>query len=86
MVIKDATTMKEYVGVYTFHLLEEQTYFLIFDGENGELITRLKMPHRVPFGFHGIWVTGEELCGHHSYHGEEEDTVEADEGVAYLNL
>lgn len=43
----------------------------IFDGENGELITRLKMPHRVPFGFHGLWVTGEELGGHYSYNGEE---------------
>ncbi|KAL7453774.1 hypothetical protein ACHAWC_005411 [Mediolabrus comicus] len=66
IVIKDDVSRKEYVGVYTC-LFEDQTYFVLFDGENGEEVTRLKMPHRVPFGFHGLWLSGEELSGHHSH-------------------
>jgi len=60
--------IKAYVGVYTYHLVEDQTYFLLYDGETTELVARLKMPFRVPFGFHGIWVSGEELQSHFDYH------------------
>ncbi|KAL7535928.1 hypothetical protein ACHAXR_006813 [Thalassiosira sp. AJA248-18] len=58
-----------YVGTYIYNLKEEQTYFLLYDGTTAELVTRLKMPHRVPFGFHGLWVSGEELEGHFEHHG-----------------
>lgn len=37
---------------------------------NIKLICRIKMPHRVPFGFHGEWIPGDTLRKHFDYHGK----------------
>jgi len=58
-----------FVGVHLFNLAEEQSYFVLYDGETNELACRLKMPYRVPFGFHGQWLSDEELQGHFEHHG-----------------
>jgi carotenoid cleavage dioxygenase-like enzyme len=58
-----------YVGIYTYHMKTEQTYFLLYDGETTDLVARLEMPHRVPFGFHGQWISSSELEGHFAHHG-----------------
>eukprot|EP00957_Ditylum_brightwellii_P045370 3438782-Ditylum_brightwellii.AAC.1 len=85
MVLKDKATDMVYIRIYTYNFEEEQTYFLLFDGNNGDLITRLKMPYRVPFGFHGLWVTKEELSGHFSHHGEKESaSVTASKEISYV--
>ena len=42
-----------------------QSHCLVFDAtavESGP-VARVKMPHRVPFGFHATWTPGEELYG-----------------------
>ena len=54
MVMKDDTSDTLYIGVYTFK--EDQTYFLLFDGVHGEQLICLRMPYRVPFVFHGMWL------------------------------
>lgn len=66
----DATT---YIGTHVYNMVEEQTYFLLYDGETTDLICRLRMPHRVPFGFHGAWISGRDLQGHFERHGTLED-------------
>uniref|UniRef100_A0A7S4HQS5 Dioxygenase n=1 Tax=Odontella aurita TaxID=265563 RepID=A0A7S4HQS5_9STRA len=60
-----------YVGVHVHNKNEDQSYFLLFDGESEEtdcLIARLKLPQRVPFGFHGVWVSGKDLRSHFAHH------------------
>ena len=37
---------------------------------NIKVICRMKMPHRVPFGFHGEWIPGDTLRKHFDYHGK----------------
>ena len=58
---------KIYVGVYVQSGMD--SYFEVYDGLTTEMKCRLKMPGRVPYGFHGLWVTGEELRGHFEHHG-----------------
>ena len=55
-----------YVATYIHNVHEDQSYFQIFDGETGssEPIARFRIPHRVPVGFHGLWVEGTELGKH----------------------
>ncbi len=38
---------------------------LVFDAQDIEQgpICRVKLPHRVPFGFHACWARGEDLFG-----------------------
>ena len=50
-------------------MLTEKTYFVLYDGETAELVCRLEMPYRVPFGFHGQWISGNELRNHFEHHG-----------------
>ncbi|KAL7434380.1 hypothetical protein ACHAXH_004131 [Discostella pseudostelligera] len=59
-----------YVGSYVYNEEENQSYFLLFDGETNRQICRLKMPQRVPFGFHGQFISGEELEFHYRHHQE----------------
>jgi len=68
IIMTGESSSEVYIGVYTFK--DDQTYFLLFEGKNGEQVARLKMPHRVPFGFHGLWCSAEELNGHFSHHEE----------------
>lgn len=73
---KKQTTIDEdiedviYVGSYVYNEEENQSYFLLFDGETNGQICRLKMPQRVPFGFHGQFISGEELDFHYRHHQE----------------
>lgn len=59
-----------YVGSYVYNEEEAQSYFLLFDGGTNRQVCRLKMPSRVPFGFHGQFISGEELIYHYHYHEE----------------
>lgn len=63
------------VGVYLQK--GEETSFVLYDGETTELVARLKMPYRVPFGFHGLWITGDELVSHFETHGVAESVRQA---------
>ena len=65
VVIADGSS--SYVGVYTYHLVDETSCFLLYD-EQGKMVTRMKMPSRVPFGFHGTWVPGADLEAHWNHH------------------
>lgn len=57
-----------YVGVYIQKGLD--TFFDLYDGETSKRIFRLRMPSRVPYGFHGLWITANELRSHWEYHSE----------------
>jgi carotenoid cleavage dioxygenase-like enzyme len=57
-----------YVGSYVYNEDEDQSYFLLFDGETNKQVCRLKMPCRVPFGFHGQFISGDEFASHFRYH------------------
>ena len=57
---------KSYVGAYVQK--GDQSYFDLFDGVTTERMTRLKMPSRVPFGFHGLWISEKEFQDHLKYH------------------
>merc|ERR1712071_620427 len=60
---QDDDNTTTYIGTHVYNMVEKQAYFLLYDGETTDLICRLKMPYRVPFGFHGEWISGEELQG-----------------------
>jgi len=65
-----------YVGVYTHRLETNDSYFLLFEGDgSNKLVTRLKMPARVPFGFHGSWLEGQDLRSHWARFEKEETGV-----------
>jgi hypothetical protein len=57
-----------YVGSYVYNEEENQSYFILFDGETNKQVCRLKMPSRVPFGFHGKFITDDEFTSHFQYH------------------
>ena len=64
----DKETDLTYVGTYTFNIEENQSYFVLYNGETGELVCRLKMPSRVPYGFHGQWISNDDLLTHFEHH------------------
>ena len=68
----DSVTEEEsvYVGSYVYNEEENQSYFLLYDVESNRQVCRLKMPQRVPFGFHGQFISGEELDFHYRHHQE----------------
>lgn len=55
-----------FIATYTHDVQRDVSYLLLFDAQSGspEPIARLKMPHRVPFGFHGLWLDAPELQRH----------------------
>lgn len=57
-----------YVVTMIQNMKEEKSYFVLYDGETGELTARVELPHRVPSGFHGEWLSEEQLRGHLDYH------------------
>jgi 9-cis-epoxycarotenoid dioxygenase len=77
ILIPDETTKMDFVGVYTHDLKENQSYFLLHEGGGGsnKLVARLKMPYRIPYGFHGLWVNGEDLSAHFAYHESKSSQV-----------
>lgn len=73
MLLRDDVNDTTYVGTHVYNMKEEQSYFLLYDGETTDLVCRLRMPHRVPFGFHGDWISGDKLRSHFEHHGLSED-------------
>jgi carotenoid cleavage dioxygenase-like enzyme len=59
---------KSYVATYTFDLVNGTSYFVLFDGKTSDLVCKLRLPHRVPFGFHGQWIPGKDLRNHFDHH------------------
>ncbi|EJK54176.1 hypothetical protein THAOC_26260 [Thalassiosira oceanica] len=57
-----------YVGSYLYNQDEDKSYFALYDGETGGQVCRLAMRQRVPFGFHGQYIDGEDLRAHFKYH------------------
>mmetsp|Transcript_11241 Transcript_11241/g.26679 ORF Transcript_11241/g.26679 Transcript_11241/m.26679 type:complete len:559 (-) Transcript_11241:1148-2824(-) len=60
---------KIYVATYTYNFVDETSYFVMFDGQTNDLVVKLKLPYRVPFGFHGQWLSKNELDRHFDHHG-----------------
>jgi len=50
-----------YLMLFVYDAISEQSEFVILDAKNfGDLpLARIKMPRRVPSGFHGSWMPGE---------------------------
>ena len=57
-----------YVGTMIRNVQQEKSFFVLYDGETGDLTARVELPHRVPYGFHCEWLTEEQLQGHVEYH------------------
>ena len=64
-----------YVGSYVYNEDEDQSYFLLFDGDTNKQVCRLKMPSRVPFGFHGQFISDEQFVSHFDYHEARERNI-----------
>ena len=59
-----------FIGTFTYNPKEKTSDFVLYDGETclEEPVVRLRIPHRVPFGFHGQWVNGTDLRRHVDFH------------------
>jgi carotenoid cleavage dioxygenase-like enzyme len=57
-----------YLGAFVHNERENVDYFKLYDGETAELVARLTLPHRVPYGFHGQWIDGNKLEAHVAHH------------------
>jgi hypothetical protein len=75
-----------YVGSYVYNKQENQSYFLLFHGETNEQVCRLKMPSRVPFGFHGQFFSGDEFASHFQYHEALEKSVNTQCPVQWIRF
>ena len=75
-----------YVGSYVYNELEHQSSFLLFHGETNEQVCRLKMPSRVPFGFHGQFFSGDELASHFQYHKALEKWVDMQCPIQWIHF
>jgi carotenoid cleavage dioxygenase-like enzyme len=65
-----------YVATFVFNKIDESSSFVMYDSETGEVEVRLKIPiSRVPFGFHGRWITGTQLENHISHHAAASATM-----------
>jgi 9-cis-epoxycarotenoid dioxygenase len=69
---KDGDTI--YVGAYAQK--DDQSYFDLYHGETTERVARLKMPGRIPYGFHGLWIKGQDLVNHFDFHSAMEKKQE----------
>lgn len=64
-----------YVGAFTYNESTGESFFVLYD-EKGDLLTKLKMPYRVPYGFHGNWVPEKLLQEHFALHTPKEQETE----------
>lgn len=62
---RDSVEDDGYVITLATDTKDWSSWSLVFDAQNIEHgpITRVRMPQRVPFGFHATWVRGEDLYG-----------------------
>lgn len=61
-----------YVGTWVRNTLQEKSFFVLYDGENGNKVARVEIPFRVPHGFNCEWFSEEQLEGHFAYHAKKE--------------
>lgn len=59
-----------YIGSFLYNEMDGASSFLLYDGETAleEPVAKLRIPYRVPYGFHGRWVDEAELQNHIQYH------------------
>ncbi|KXZ51783.1 hypothetical protein GPECTOR_11g227 [Gonium pectorale] len=52
-----------YLVVYVYDTLADASYFHVYDAVKmgSEPLARIRMPRRVPYGFHGTWVSEQQL-------------------------
>lgn len=52
-----------YIVNYVFNETTEESRFIVMDAKspNLEIVAVVKLPHRVPYGFHGIFVRDSDL-------------------------
>jgi carotenoid cleavage dioxygenase-like enzyme len=51
-----------YVGTFIHNQVSGKSSFVLYEEET--LVTRLNIPYRVPYGFHGKWIPEEQLQSH----------------------
>jgi len=78
--VDDDGSNQIYLGTFVYNTDEQQSYFVLFDGKSAsdQPIARLRMPHRVPYGFHGLWVDGADLKAHIDSHQRESPVVDTE--------
>ena len=64
-----------YVATFTYNEDTDGSFFVLYDNE-GELVTKLKIPYRVPYGFHGNWIPERLLHEHFALHSPTEKEME----------
>jgi len=57
-----------YVASFVRNTIEDKSFFVLYDGENGEQVVRVEIPYRVPYGFHCEWLDEKQLRGHLELH------------------
>jgi carotenoid cleavage dioxygenase-like enzyme len=59
-----------YIGSFLYNEMDGTSSFVLYDGETAleEPVAKLRIPYRVPYGFHGRWVDEAELQNHFQYH------------------
>lgn len=57
-----------YIGSFLHNEAEGTSFFALYDGETCDLVVKLEVPFRVPYGFHGRWIDEVELQNHIQYH------------------
>lgn len=67
-----------YVGSYVYKKSNDHSYFVLYDANTSLLVCRLKMPQRVPQGFHGTFIDGNELESHYLHHEEQSQSMKSD--------
>lgn len=55
-----------YIGTFIHKETTDDTFFVLY--EQDELVARIKIPHRVPFGLHGNWIPENLLQEHFQTH------------------
>lgn len=47
----------EFIGIYQQILASNESFFCLYDGFTADLVARWKLPYRVPYSFHGTWIS-----------------------------
>lgn len=61
-----------YLAVNAIHPTTLQSQWMMFDGKtmNPRPVVRLRISHRVPMGFHGLWIAEQDLITHLEIHSQ----------------
>jgi carotenoid cleavage dioxygenase len=68
-----------YIGTFLCNDMDGTSSFVLYDGETAseEPVAKLRIPYRVPYGFHGRWVDETELQHHIQYHASRRSSEES---------